>query len=470
MGKADKESRLSKRNFIAVVSGYGVSLESEAAGEIHPAPVVPSDAQQGAPQLMLQEVDNIVRFIEENYAESSSCQGAKFTLKPSCSDVIPWHGPVREELFAETQRARHTHDVLQKFYGLLQTGEYWASQYSVRIEAARQALFTVYPYFFQEVPLADYSLSEGESELEARRLITERLWPVAQRFNGVVDKIAEIVSASGYRSKVAREKAKLRQRARSVTQLINGLLEHHEKLTVVAVRLSIRQDHGRDFIGDKMHKALKSLIGDRRNDNILSQAVGYFWVLQESFRVTAKQRPPKSKKLHAVEGKIALHYDLVMFFDAIRLPEADAIAGHIGACWKVITGVPGRYQRLSGSEFTPHFSRDVIKHLDRTRHFPPWAEISGLVKNGSERAKLLRGYATYMVASALLRKPSKPVGTLIKDRTRRFGKSDLRTGCGFDKPGRGNKLGPSGMKQDERKKRPKYVPPQSGRMPDRGEG
>lgn len=470
MGKADKESRFSKRDFIAVVSGYGVSLESEAEEEVDGALPVLSDTQRNEPppQIALQEVDNVVRFIEENYAESSSYRGAKFTPEP-CFDEIPWHGPSQELVAAKNPKARHIHDVLRDFYYLLQTAEYWASQYSVRIEAARQALFTVYPYFFQEVPPSDYVLSDDQSELEVRREITKRVWPAAERFNGVVDKIAEIVSGSGYRSKIAREKAKLRQRARSATELITGLLDHHESLTVVAVRLSIRQDHGRDFIGDKMQKALRSLIGDRRNDNILSQAVGYFWVLQESFRAGAKQRPPKSNKMLAVEGKISLHYDLVMFFDAIRLREADAIAGHIGACWKVITGAAGRYQRLSGREFTPHFSRDVIKHLSRTRQFPPWAELSGLVEQGSVRAKLLRGYATYMVASALLRKPSKPGGTLIKGNTRRFGKSDLQTGCGRDKPGRGNKVGHSGVKQ-ERKRRPKYVPPEFGRAPGHGEG
>lgn len=470
MGKADKHSRLGNRNFVAIVSGYGASLESDAAEETGRSPADASDAKRNvAPQLTLQAVDDVVRFIEKNHAESRSYWGAKFTLEP-CHEEIPWHGPPQELVFAGNARARQIHNVLRDFYHLLKTADYWASQYCVRIETAREALLSVYPYFFHEVPPSSYSLTDGQSELEVRRAITKQTWPAAQRFNGVVDKIAETVSATGYRSKLAREKAKLTQRARSVTGLLNGLLEHHQSLTVVAVRLSIRQDHGRDFIGEKMHKAMRSLIGDRRTDSILSQAVGYFWVLQESFQVGRRPpRPPKSDKMHVVEGKIALHYDLVMFFHASRFQEADSIAGHIGECWKVITDNAGRYQRLSGKAFTPHFSSEAIDHLNRTRQFPLWAEIGGLVEKGTMRAALLRRYATYMVASALLRKPPRPVGTLVKSNTRRFGKSDLLTGCGLDKPGRGKKLGPSGVKQNERRKRPKYVPPKFGSMPSRGE-
>lgn len=105
--------------------------------------------------------------------------------------------------------------------------------------------------------------------------------------------------------------------------------------------------------------------------------------------------------------------------------------------------------------------------MKKSGEFPAEAEIVGLVKADSIQASNLEIAAKLMVASALLRKPKKQVGTLIKSNVRRYGKSDLLTGCGFDKVGRGNQLGHSGMKR-ERKKRPKYVPPDLEKLPDQG--
>jgi len=455
---ADKELFGKRYSFIAHVTGYGVSLNSDAVEESNsPLP----------PQLLLQEVENIVRSIEEAYPYSKY-SGVEF--KPDLQwDDRRWDKMLYEYVFAEKSKPRLTHNFLRDFYDLSKSGEYWSSRYSVRIEAAREALQTVYPYFFHEVPTGHYTVADGESELEVRRRITEKAWPAAQQFNSVIDKIAEIVSGSGYRSRLAREKTKLKQRAKSATRLIDGLLEHHKSLTVVALRLSIRQDHARVYLGDKMQKALTSLIANRRDDSILGQAVGYFWVLQESFHVT-RRAPAAPGTLQVVKGKIALHYDLVMFFNGIRLPETDAIAQYIGDLWKHYTSNAGLFKRLSGKAFKPHFSSEVNDYFIRTKQLPQWAEICGLVEFGTKRHSLLRGYATYMVASALLRKPQKLGDTLIKSNTRRFGKSDLLTGCGLDKPGRGNKLGQSAVPPPARRRRPKYVPPKLGSMPSRGDG
>lgn len=466
VGKADKDSQLSKRAYIPFVYGYGAGLEPSDVNEIGRALADQSGANGGQLHITLASVDHVVQYIEHNYSKSTSYWGAKFS-KEYCFDEIPWRGPQGEMVFAKNQKAFYIYAVLREFYYLLKSSEYWTSQYCVSIDAARQAIFTVYPDGFYELPPAEYSLAEGMSELDVRREITKLVWPAAERFNLVVDKIAEIVSGSGYRSKIAREKAKLKQRAISVTNLIRGLLEHHKNLTVVAIRLSIHQKHGRDFIGDKMQRALSCLIGDRRNDAVLSHAFGYFWVLQESFRARPNQRPSMPKIEQSVEGDIALHYDLVMFFDAIRYRETEAISRHLGDCWKVITDNAGSYRLLNGRVFVPHFSKWVGSRTEKNGEFPPEAEIVGLVKEGSIQASNLQIAAKLMVASAVLRKPQKQVGTLIKNNARRFGKSDLLTGCGFNKKGRGNKLGRSDVKH-VRKKRPKYVAPDFGNLADQG--
>lgn len=464
---SNKESQQNKRPFIPYVYGYGAGLESEAEDGFGRALVEPTGTKGLQPHVTLAQVDNAVQYIERNYAKSASYWGAKFTLEPGFEE-IPWHGPQVEMVFAKNAKALLIYAIFREFYCLLMMPEFWTSQYCVSIDAARHALFTVYPDGFQELPLADCLLTKGMSELEERKELTKLVWPAAERFNLVIDKIAEIVSGRAYWLRISREKAKLKQRASSATSLISGLLEHHKSLTVVAVRLSICQKHGSDFIGDKMIRALNSLIGDRRNDAYLSQSVGYFWVLQESFRARLKQRPSRLKNAQSVEGDIAVHYDLVMFFDAIHHRETETISRHIGEKWKAITNKvrtdkvtkdkPGFYRQLSGRIFAPHFARWVSWRKNQSGEFPPEADMVGLVQAGSLQAANLKIAAQVMAFSAALRKPKMQVGTLIKDGVHRFGKSDLLTGLGFDKAGRGNKLGRSDVK-NERKKRPKYVPP-----------
>lgn len=463
---SDKDSQQNKRPFIPYVYGYGAGLGSEAADEFGRALVEPSGTNGWQPHVTLAQVDHAVQYIERNYDKSSSYWGAKFTQEPSFEE-IPWRGPKEEMVFAKNTKALFIYAIFREFYYLLRIPEFWTSQYCVSIDAARHALSTVYPDGFQELPLADGLLINGVSELEERKELTKLVWPAAERFNLVIDKLAEIVSGREYWLRISREKAKLKQRAKSATSLSSGLLEHHKSLTVVAVRLSICQKNGRDFIGDKMSKALNSLIGDRRNDVYLSQSVGYFWVLQESFRVRLNQRPSRSKKVQSVEGDIALHYDLVMFFPAIHHRETEKITNHIGEKWKAITNnlsadklikdKSGFYRQLNGRVFAPHFARWVSWSKNKNGEFPPEAEMVGLIHAGSLQAANLQIAAQVMAFSAALRKPNKQVGTLIKDGAHRFGKSDLLTGCGYDKPGRGNKLGRS-VVTHKRKKWPKYVP------------
>ncbi|MGT2430379.1 hypothetical protein ACU4HD_19695 [Cupriavidus basilensis] len=405
---------------------------------------------------MLATVDRVVQYLEKNLDKSAGYGGSKFSLMP-CPNDIPWGNSEPELVFANNARALHAYSVLLEFYYLLLIPQYWVSQYCVSLEAARQALFTVYPNGFQELPLTEYLLSQAEPGSEGVREFTKLAWPTAERFNLVVDKLAEIVSGSGYRSKLAREKAKLKQRTVSVTNLIEGLLRHHKSLTVVAVRLSIRQKHGRNFIGDKMQKALNSLIGDRRNDAILSQAVGYFWVLQESFGTHFGQHPAKLKKLN-IAGDISLHYDLVMFFDAIRWRETEAISRHIGECWKVITDQAGFCRLLSGNMFNPRLKSSSHRHTENDGESRWITEFTGLVNVISTQAVDLKTAAKLMVRAAVLRKPQNETGPLIRSSTRRFGKSDLLTGCGFDKARKENLLKPSSETR-ARKMRPKYVAP-----------
>lgn len=446
---------------ISEIYQYADGIEDEATLEIIQALQEPIRGKEGwyqiqSPQKTLALVDQVVRYIATNHQKSRSYWGAKFSLEPFLLHDDPFRKPEWKMVFAQNRTAVNLYMVMRAFYLLLCFPEYAASKYCATIEAARQALLTVYPSGFAELPQTAFSLPEGVPEVEMRKAITELVWPAAERFNLVVDKIAEIVSSTGYRSRVARELAKLRLRSTSVTTLINGLLKHHHRLTVVAVRLSIRQRPGYDDLGEVMQKSLSRLIGDRRSDDLLNKAVGYFWVLQESVKASFRQRLQTIQKQNLEGVGVTLHYDLVMFFEAVRFTEVDAIAKHIGACWQVITGEAGFYRALSAKNLSPYQKSWVIWGERRTGQFPSEAEFVGLVQDGTAQAWNLRVAATKMVFSAVLRKPSGQSPTLIKSGARRFGKSDLLTGCGFDKAGRGNKLGRSDVKQ-ERRKRPKYI-------------
>lgn len=450
---------------IADVYQYADGIEEEVTREIIQLLREPIRDKEGwyhvqYPQKTLTLVDQVVRYIATHHQKSRSHWGAKFSLEPFLLDDDPFRKPKWEMVFAQNRTAVNFYMVLRAFYLLLCFPEYAASKYCASIEAARQALLTVYPSGFPELPQTAFSLPEGISEAEMRKAITELVWPAAERFNLVVDKIAEIVSSTGYRSRVARELAKLRVRSTSVTMLINGLLKHHHRLTVVAVRLSIRRRPSYDDLGQIMQKSLNRLIGDRRSDDLLKEAIGYFWVLQESVKASFRQRLSTIQKQNLEGGGVTLHYDLVMFFEAKRFAEVDAIAKHIGACWEVITGEAGIHRALSSKNLSPYHKNWVIWQERKTGQFPPEAEFVGLVQDGTAQAWNLRAAATKMVFSAVLRKSSGQSPTLIKSSARRFGKSDLLTGCGFDKAGRGNQLGHSGVKR-ERKKRPKYVAPLS---------
>jgi hypothetical protein len=446
---------------ISDVYKYGDGIEKEVTLEIIQVLLDSSRGKERAyqaqfPQKTLVLVDEVVRYIVENFRKSSSYWGAKFSLRAH-GDDLPFQKPQWEMVFAENQTAFKIYDVLRAFHRLLCTHEYRALNYCSSIEAAKRALLTVYPRHFDELPPTAFQRPEGVSELELKKVITELVWPAAERFNLVIDKIAEIVSNNSYRSKVARESATLKRQAASVTTLISGLLSHHKSLTVVAVRLSIRQSHGHDFLGKKMRQGLARLIGDRRNDALLNSAVGYFWVLQESFKARFRQQLSTIVQQNAAGG-VALHYDLMMFFDKERCNEAEAISRHMGECWKFITNDAGFYRLLNGKTITPYLSGRVDRHIKKTGEFPHESDFVGLVEQGTVQARNLLQVAKTMVFAVVLRKPSKAT-TLIKSTARRFGKSDLRTGCGYDKPGRGKKSGHSGVKH-ERKRRPKYVAPE----------
>lgn len=454
------------QNAISVsdVYQYADGIEEEGTLKIFRVFRDPSRDKEGVyqaqyPQQTLSMVDEVVRYIADNCHRSPSYWGAKFSFE-RYFDEIPFQKPRWERVFAESRTAFDFYAVLRAFYRLLWTPEYSTLKYCASIEAAKQALLTVYPRNFVELPPTAFPLPEGVSELELKKAITELVLPAVDRFNLAIDKIAEIVSKNDYRSKVARESAKLKRQAASVTTLISGLLRHHKSLTVVAVRLSIRQSHGSDFIGKKMHKALHRLIGDRRNDALLNSAFGNFWVLHESYTGRFRQRLSTMLKQNE-NGGIALHYDLVMFFDKSRSKEVEAISTHIGECWQVITNEAGFYRPLNGKTLTPYLSLRTRGRLERTGEFPADQDFVGLVEERTIRAENLQAVARVMVYSAVLRKPAKQAPTLIKSTARRFGKSDLLTGCGFDKAGRGTKSGHSGEKH-ERKRRPKYVAPEVG--------
>lgn len=461
VGKANKKSPFdNKHNDILHVFGYGDRLDpavaEEAARVLGIAAGSPTDQGEWMlPQLRLAAVDQAVRYIERNCNQSALYGGAKFTMAPH-PDETPWGTGPLEPVFGSNSTAFSVYGTLRGFYDLLLIPEYWLSQYCVSIEAAREALAVVCPDGFPELPPAERFLS---ADLEAAKILAKQYWPNAEHFNAVLDKIAEIVGASGHRSKIAREKTKLKQRANSVRELINGLLGHHKSLTVVAARLSVRQDDPLDRIDVIMKNAFARLIGDRRNDALLSKAIGYFWVLQESFKTTFRKPLPRADIDNPV-GRITLHYDLVMFFDAGRSREVKAIGGHIGACWKVLAGKGAFYRALNGESFHPYEKIGEGWKVEKAGLFPSEYEFVGLVHEHSLAARNLRRAALSMVYSAALRKSSKQSTTLIKSTMRRFGKSDLLTARGLDKPGRGNQRGPSGVKHG-RKKRPKYVPPEN---------
>lgn len=459
------ETSFEKGAYIPFVYGYAAGLEPENTDQINGARLDLA-RQHGFPyrgepvQLTLAAVVKVVQYIEKNLDDTTRYGGSKFSLVPD-PHHIPWGSSEPELVFGKNTRAFHNYSVLFEFYCLILTPEYGALKYCVSLEAARQAIFTVCPNEFPEFLLTEYLLLGAEPEAEGSKEFAKSAWPVAERFNLVLDKLAEIVGGRGYRSQLAREKTKLKQRTASVTSLIDGLLAQHKSLTVIAVRLSIPKEHGREFIGDKMRKALNDLIGDRRNDAILSQAVGYFWVLHESFLGNHfGQHPAKLKKLN-LGGDISLHYDLVMFFAASRWRETETISRHIEACWKAFTDQVGVYQRLTGNMFNPRLKSSGHRRAANDEEARWITGFTGLVGILSSQAFDLKTVAKLMVAAGVLRKLQYRTDSLIKSSARYFGKSDLLTGCGHDKPGRENKSGHTGARKNERRKRPKYVGPDS---------
>ncbi|MDN7482269.1 hypothetical protein QZM38_15660 [Burkholderia orbicola] len=406
------------------------------------------------PQKTLGLVDELVRHIEIHRHRPPSFWGAKFSLEECTSSDIPFGKPKSAKLLRHSPTALNFYEILRAFYALLCTPEYGALKYCVSIEAARHALLSVYPTGFIELPPIGFPRPDNVSEFEFRKGVTELVWPTVERYNQAIQLIAEIVSGNEYRSKRARELFKLRLRANSVSSLINGLLNHHTRLVVVALRFSIRQASALDYMGDRMAKAFNRLIGDRRGDAYLKQAVGYFWVLQESFKVSLRKRLRTIGK-QGVNGGIALHYDLVLFFDVGLHNQTDAIGEHISERWRKITDGAGGCRALTGASLSPYSSGNLISRMEKVGRIPDEQGFVGVVTRDSARARNLLKVAKTMVFSAALRKQGKhsTTATLIKDNTRRFGKSDLRTGCGYDKEGRGAKKGKSGVTY-ERKKRP----------------
>lgn len=467
MGKANKNSPFNehKRTDILHVFGYGAGLEPavmEEATRILGALTRPTTGEYGwmPPQLMLAWVDQLVRYIERNYNNPALYGVLKFTRAPHPDD-IPWGTEPLGLVFKRNQIAFSGYAALRGFYCLLSIPEWRLANYSVSIEAARDALLAVCPNDFPELlPKEKF----WDANLEDAKDIAIRYWQKAERFNSLLDKIAEIVSGSGYRSKISREKTKLKERAKSVRNLINGLLGHHKSLSVVAVRLSIRQRDASHRIGEKAKDAFTRIMGDRRNDKLLSEATGFFWVLQESFETTFRSSRSKADISNPM-GRVALHYDLVLFFNANRCAEADAIVKYIGASWKFFAGEGAFHRTLNGDSFRPYEKIAKDWKMETAGLFPREYEFVGLVHEGSLEARNLQRAAFSMVYSAALRKPLKQSPTLIKNRAHRFGKSDLLTGLGFDKPGRGNKLVHSSIKH-KRKKRPKYVAPAFRNLPE----
>ena len=434
---------------------YGDGLETEVTHEVIQLLHDPERARQDAyaahfPCRTLALVDYMVRYIAINYWRSPSYWGAKFAERVSYDPL----SNRKYELLDASAVAMSFYSTLRAFYALLWNPEYSSSRYCVSVEAARSALQFAYPQGFIELPLENYERPAGISELEFRKAITDLTRPAIEPYNRAVQRIAEIVTANDYRSKQARELSKFRARANSVGSLINGLLNHHTRLTVVAVRFSIRQASTLDYLGERIQKAFEGLIGDRRNDIHLKNAIGYFWVRQESFRVSL-QRRLTTIGAQSVDGGIALHYDLVLFFHVGRYREANAITEHLRERWGNATQDTGYCRSLSRKNVTPYLPRYIWERMEQTGVVPDDKDFVGVVTRNSSRARNLLKIAKTMVVSGALRKQKKQLAspTLIHNKARRFGKSDLLTGCGYTKEGRGAKQGKSGRKY-ERWQRP----------------
>ena len=465
MGKANENGPFKGLNALMDAFAHASDLEPVEADEplLRRASLVPAKFVWKPPQLVLFGVDQVVRHIERNRTLASFA-GAKFTLERH-PDEIPWTKEISDLVFARNKTASSVYRALRNFNNLLAIPYYRNSQYCVNIEAARDALQFICPENFPDL-LFDGRF--GNSDEGTAKLLAKQFWGAAEHFNSIVDKIAEIVCASDHRAKLARENTRLKNRVNSVTALIDGLLYHHQSLTVVAVRLSIPQKNTADHVDEKIKKAFSRLITDRRNDALLKVATGYFWVMQESYAATFRQELP-DMDLNDPPSYIKVHYDLVMFFDASRCAEVVQIAHHVGALWKYFAGDGATYRRLNGESFRAY--RKAVKEweVEENGLLSSAYEFVGLVQEHSSKARNLQAAALTMVYSAALRRSLGVSPTLRKDKTRRFGKSDLLTGRGFDKPGRGNQLGRSDVRH-ERKKRPKYVAPEFGGLSGRGKG
>ncbi|WP_134853315.1 hypothetical protein [Burkholderia pseudomallei] len=454
MGKANEKGPFKGLKARTDAFAHASDLEPAAADEplIRSTSLVPAQFVWKPPQLILFWVDQVVRDIERSW-KSPSFDGAKFTLDRH-SDEIPWTKEISEPVFAKNKKAASNYQALRQFNNLLAIPYYRNSQYCTNIEAAREALQLVCPSDFPDL-LFDGSF--GKTDEGTAKILAKQFRAPAERFNSILDKIAEIVTASDYRSKVARENATLQNRVNSVNALIDGLLSHHKSQAVVAVRLSIPQKNAADHVDEEIKKAFSSLITDRRNDALLKGATGYFWVMQESYSATFRQNLP-DVDLNDPRSYITVHYELVMFFDVSRCAEVVEIARHIGALWKYFAGEGATYRRLSGMTFRAY--RKAVKEweVEKNGLLSSAYEFVGLVQEHSREAQNLRAAALTMVYSATLRRRLGVSPILHKNKTRRFGKSDLLTGCGFGKAGSRNKPGHSGVRH-ERKKRPKYVAP-----------
>lgn len=404
------------------------------------------------PYQTLALIDHMVGYIAEHCHKSPSFMGAKFKLVEYRSSDDPFDDSTYE-IFEPSPLAVDFFARLRAFHALLCNAEYHSSRYCVSIEAARKALLFAYRHGFIELPSENPACPEGVPEWEFRRVIAQRARPAIECYNQAIQKIAQIVTASDYRSRQARELSKLKSRVSSVTSLINGLLNHHTRLTVVALRLSVRQASALDFLGERVQTAFERLIGDRRNDLHLKSAIGYFWVRQESLRVSLRRRMTTPGQ-QGVNGDIALHYDLVLFFD-VHYRDVNAITEHLREKWKKSTDGAGYCRSLSRKRLNPYFSRYLSQRMEQVGRIPDDEDFVGVVTRGSIRASNLLAASRAMVTAAVLRKQEKHGAspTLIHNKARRFGKSDLLTGCGYTKEGRGTKQGMSGQKY-ERKKRP----------------
>lgn len=405
------------------------------------------------PHRTLALIDHMVGYIAEHCHKSPSFMGAKFKLVEYRSADDPFDDSTYE-VFEPSPLAVDFFARLRAFHALLCNAEYWSSRYCVSIEAARKALLFAYPRGFIELPSENPACPEGVSEREFRRVIAQLARPAIECYNQAIQKVAEIVTASDYRSRQARELSKLKIRANSVVSLINGLLNHHTRLTVVALRLSVRQASALDFLGERVQKAFERLIGDRRNDLHLKSAIGYFWVRQESFRVSLRRRMTTPGQ-QGVVGDIALHYDLVLFFDVEHYRDVNAITEHLREKWKKRTDGAGYCRSLNRRRLPSYLPSYLSQRMEQTGRIPGDDDFVGVVTRGSIRASNLLAASRAMVTAAVLRKQEKHGAspTLIHNKARRFGKSDLLTGCGYTKEGRGTKQGISGQKY-ERKKRP----------------